>query len=470
MIRDEYRPDSYNVICQRCGFKYKIEQVRKEWTGLLVCTGPRTNDCWEERNPADLSRPTRPLRKLAWTRPEQPDQFIEYDPVFVTISGVSGTGTAGNLTYGISKAITGNSATGSVGTLQLNCNCNLHTTTIQPDPPYGYKWNAVASDLNGTEVAVCTRNRAGSGQSDDQPNFAYSTDGGQTWNEATITSGPLTDINWVSVKWNGTYWAAYCGGDSRYARSTDGINWTVTASSGTFNPWGVSFYNTALGVLPDNKFYGVYGNTDNARVLRSDNDGQSFDYLEVLPHSGRWSGVAHNGTNVVAVGQGASSGGTNEAAWSSIANMASAWTSATMPGSCQWQQVIWDGTYFVATASTNTAVRGARSLTGETWEEITLPTSVTNGASTLDIANYGQLITDDRGNLWLGIWRLSSAGTPTTTTHFFCSYNHGSTWSQIPYPASDMWLTLGWSGYRLYGLENRTDAVGGTDAWYSDER
>ena len=350
------------------------------------------------------------------------------------------------------------------------CSCRLNSTTIQPDPPYGYKWNAVASDGAGMEVAVCTRNRAGSGQSDDQPNMAYSTDGGQTWNEATITAGLTTDIGYVSVAWNGTYWAAYCYGDSRFARSTDGINWVVTASSGTFNPWGAGFYNTSLGVLPDGKFYGVYGNNDNNRILRSSNDGQSFDYLAVLPHSGQWSGVAHNGINVVAVGTGASGGGTNQAAYSAIADITNVWTASTMPAAAQWQQVVWDGTYFVATASTNTAVRGARSLTGATWEEITLPTQAHQGVNLKDIANYGHLITDDRGSLWLSIWRLDDLGTPTTTTEFFCSSDHGSNWSAITYPSEDMWLAIGWSGFRLYGLENRSDAVGGIDAWYSDER
>ena len=135
MLDNEYRPGSYNVICQRCGFKYKIEQVRKEWTGLLVCHGPRTNDCWEQRNPADLSRPTRPVRRLAWTRPEQPDQFITYDPVFVTISGVSGTVAVGTPATSVSVAASGNTGIGELGAFNM-CAFSATPATGVASVPY----------------------------------------------------------------------------------------------------------------------------------------------------------------------------------------------------------------------------------------------------------------------------------------------------------------------------------------------
>ena len=349
------------------------------------------------------------------------------------------------------------------------CSCRLNTATIDPGNPYVYKWNAVASNGTTTEVAVCNRNAAAQGQGNDS-NFAYSLDGGQTWVEGAVTVGTPLDKSYVSVAWNGSWWATYCYGDSQAARSQDGQSWTVIASTGTFNPWGNGEYASCLGVLPDNRFYGVYGNGNNTAILISANDGQTFVGTNVMPHSGHWAGVAHNGTNVVAVGGGSGGGGTNQAAYTTIANITSAWTGAVLPGSAIWQQVIWDGTYFVATASTGAAVRGARSLTGETWEEITLPTQAHQGVNLYDISNYGHLITDDRGSLWLSIWRLDNSGTPTTTTEFFCSSDHGSNWSAITFPSEDMWKAIGWSGFRLYGVENRTDANGGTNAWYSDER
>jgi hypothetical protein len=39
------------VVCDRCGFKYRRSQLRKEWTGLMVC--PKD---WDPK-PAELRPP-----------------------------------------------------------------------------------------------------------------------------------------------------------------------------------------------------------------------------------------------------------------------------------------------------------------------------------------------------------------------------------------------------------------------------
>lgn len=38
-------------ICDRCGFKYRLARLRKEWTGLMVCPAD-----WDPK-PADLRPP-----------------------------------------------------------------------------------------------------------------------------------------------------------------------------------------------------------------------------------------------------------------------------------------------------------------------------------------------------------------------------------------------------------------------------
>jgi hypothetical protein len=38
-------------LCMRCGFTYRLPQLRKEWTGLRVCGA-----CWDAR-PADQRPP-----------------------------------------------------------------------------------------------------------------------------------------------------------------------------------------------------------------------------------------------------------------------------------------------------------------------------------------------------------------------------------------------------------------------------
>lgn len=32
-----YRPGAIKAICDRCGFEYPLRELRKEWTGLMVC-------------------------------------------------------------------------------------------------------------------------------------------------------------------------------------------------------------------------------------------------------------------------------------------------------------------------------------------------------------------------------------------------------------------------------------------------
>ena len=33
-----YLPGSVKAICDRCGFEYPLKALRKEWTGLMVCS------------------------------------------------------------------------------------------------------------------------------------------------------------------------------------------------------------------------------------------------------------------------------------------------------------------------------------------------------------------------------------------------------------------------------------------------
>lgn len=80
---DRYVHGSWNVTCQRCGFKYKAEQIEQEpYTKFLVCRGPGTNDCWEPRHPQEYLKP-RPFdnSKVAYVRPEPNPNFVEVSRV-----------------------------------------------------------------------------------------------------------------------------------------------------------------------------------------------------------------------------------------------------------------------------------------------------------------------------------------------------------------------------------------------------
>lgn len=61
--------NSPNAICDRCGFKFRLGQLRKEWTNLMVCSGPETNDCWDPRHPQEYLRAPGPDRMPYESRP-----------------------------------------------------------------------------------------------------------------------------------------------------------------------------------------------------------------------------------------------------------------------------------------------------------------------------------------------------------------------------------------------------------------
>jgi hypothetical protein len=73
---DHYKHGSWNVLCDRCGFKYKSEQLRREWTGARTCHGGGTNGCWEPRHPQDFVRGKKDKQSPPWVRPEPDDTFI----------------------------------------------------------------------------------------------------------------------------------------------------------------------------------------------------------------------------------------------------------------------------------------------------------------------------------------------------------------------------------------------------------
>lgn len=61
----------WNAICDVCGVKFKIGQLKKRWDGFLVC-----KDDWETRHPMDFIRLPDEKIGVIETRP-QPDDVFE---------------------------------------------------------------------------------------------------------------------------------------------------------------------------------------------------------------------------------------------------------------------------------------------------------------------------------------------------------------------------------------------------------
>lgn len=64
-------PGSYDVICDRTGFRIKAYEALMEWNGLFV-----RRESWERRQPLDFLRGVRDDQSVPISRPEGADSFL----------------------------------------------------------------------------------------------------------------------------------------------------------------------------------------------------------------------------------------------------------------------------------------------------------------------------------------------------------------------------------------------------------
>jgi hypothetical protein len=65
-----FRMGEAKACCDRCGFDFRLSQLKKEWTGKKVC-----RDCFETRHPQDFVRAVRDRQIVRDPRPEPADVF-----------------------------------------------------------------------------------------------------------------------------------------------------------------------------------------------------------------------------------------------------------------------------------------------------------------------------------------------------------------------------------------------------------
>ena len=61
----------WKVTCHRCGFWYPSTEIKKEWTGLLVCP-----PCWEPRHEQTLIKITGEKAFPDFVSKDGPDTFL----------------------------------------------------------------------------------------------------------------------------------------------------------------------------------------------------------------------------------------------------------------------------------------------------------------------------------------------------------------------------------------------------------
>lgn len=112
MTQTYYKRNSANAICDVCGLKYKLDQLKKRWDGVWVCA-----DDYEERHPQEFIRSKPDSNKLVIVKPRPPMVFTQ----MCTIQGRSGV--VGLATVGCS--IVGNSYTGPGGLTLLETGADV---------------------------------------------------------------------------------------------------------------------------------------------------------------------------------------------------------------------------------------------------------------------------------------------------------------------------------------------------------
>lgn len=97
-----WRSGSSNAICDRCGRKFKREELTETWDGLMVC-----REDWETKHPQLMVRPLPDQNKLPWTRPEPADTVVAAVCTLEGRQGVAGYGVAGCAIAGSNFGVTG---------------------------------------------------------------------------------------------------------------------------------------------------------------------------------------------------------------------------------------------------------------------------------------------------------------------------------------------------------------------------
>ena len=110
------------AICDRCGFRYKYTQLRKEWTGFFVCS-----ECYEPKEPQlDPVPHVADPEALRNPRTQVPSSLVAGEGVVRTIDANSMMTTTGD---SIGSAFSLDAATGQVGTVTTTQNVPVNIAT-----------------------------------------------------------------------------------------------------------------------------------------------------------------------------------------------------------------------------------------------------------------------------------------------------------------------------------------------------
>lgn len=70
--KSTYEPGKWLAICDICGFRFKSDELKKNYKGLMVCAAD-----FETRHPQEFVRTRAEKVAVPWARPEGEDVFLK---------------------------------------------------------------------------------------------------------------------------------------------------------------------------------------------------------------------------------------------------------------------------------------------------------------------------------------------------------------------------------------------------------
>jgi len=312
----------------------------------------------------------------------------------------------------------------------------------------GINWTSVSlgvvedwSDVvggNGTFVAIADSDSSTTWRS-------TSTNGGATWTSATVATGSK------AIAYGGGRFVLVEGNFSNsVAYSTNGISWTVTTLPANDDSSESNWVDIAYG---NGRFVAI---ADSSAMAAYSFNGATW-YKSNLPSISEWSSISYGQGvfYVTSLGDAAASS-PDGVTWtlrdgsflpiditSTNANSIPASTTArTLPSASTWQDVLWDGSKFVAIGYTTATSLGAyaTSTDGATWTGGTIAQSGGNWEYTCLAYNgtnqYVALIGGNGGN------------------NDIATSANGTTWSTTAnaLPANSFWKQVIWDGSKYVAI------------------
>lgn len=259
-------------------------------------------------------------------------------------------------------------------------------------------------------------------------NAVASSDGGATW----ITSTAGVGYPEQYAVWGNNQFVAVGTTTSNSLTSPDGIHWT------SHSPSVFSGLSQGPMTWDGTRYYSVLG----SRVFES-TDGITWSSV-TLPGS-YGADIAYNGSVVCIInGLPVSFSGTTSNLVESSSN-GTTWTTHTLPSTQAWTNIVWNGSYFLATVNGSTVAATSPDCT--TWTSRTLPVNAYRptgggGVFLLQPGSGTTVYTSPDGNAW------------TSRTTPFSSY--GAAWN------GSKFLIVGGSGLPDLSSATSTNGVSWT--------